>query len=58
VWPRYDWEGELAPKPVWLHPGERWSDPAPETLLGPQHDDLRLELTAELDRLTGHSATP
>lgn len=56
VWPRYDWEGDIAPKPVWMHPGERWSDPAPDTVLGTQHDDLRRELTAELDRLTGASA--
>jgi diadenosine tetraphosphate (Ap4A) HIT family hydrolase len=49
VWPRYDWEGELARGPVILHGHERWSDPT--TALGPQHDALRTELTAELARL-------
>jgi hypothetical protein len=49
VWPRYAWEGELARGPVILHGHERWSDPT--TALGPQHDALRTELTAELARL-------
>jgi diadenosine tetraphosphate (Ap4A) HIT family hydrolase len=54
VWPRYEWEGpELVWRPVWLHPPERWQDPEPATVLGPQHDDLRAELGAELDRLAG-----
>jgi diadenosine tetraphosphate (Ap4A) HIT family hydrolase len=52
VWPRYDWEGpDHTWRPVALHPIERWRDPAPDTVLGPQHDALRAELTAELDRL-------
>ncbi|GAA4012925.1 DeoR family transcriptional regulator [Allokutzneria multivorans] len=47
---RYDWEPEhLVGRPVWLYPAEHWS--APETALGPQHDKLRAELTAEIDRL-------
>ena len=55
VWPRYEWEGEVAPRPVWMHPTERWSDPDPQTVLGPQHDGIRAELTAELARLrSGH----
>ncbi|QWF83562.1 hypothetical protein [Amycolatopsis sp. CA-230715] len=50
VWPRYDWEPQqLVGRPVWLYPAERWSDPA--THLGPEHDDLRAELAAEIDRL-------
>jgi diadenosine tetraphosphate (Ap4A) HIT family hydrolase len=50
IWARYDWEPQhLVGHPVWLYPVERWSDPA--TALGPQHDDLRAELTAEIDRL-------
>ena len=50
VWPRYDWEPEhLVGRPVWLYPLERWSDPG--TALGPAHDDLRAELTAEIDQL-------
>jgi len=54
VWPRYEWEGhEHTWRPVWLHPVERWRDPAPDTVLGPQHDELRRELRAELDRLAG-----
>lgn len=54
VWPRYDWEPpHLVGRPVWLYPVERWSDPA--TALGPGHDDLRAELTAELDRLRSRS---
>ena len=52
VWPRYEWEGEQAArKPVWLYPPTFWSEPSPETELGPAHDDLRAELTAELHRL-------
>ena len=54
VWPRYEWEGpELTWRPVALHPLERWRDPAPDTVLGPQHDELRRELRRELDRLAG-----
>jgi diadenosine tetraphosphate (Ap4A) HIT family hydrolase len=54
VWPRYDWEPpEIVGRPVWLYPVERWSDPA--TALGPDHDDLRAELTAEIDRLRSRS---
>ena len=50
VWPRYEWEPpELVPRPVWLHPAERWSDPA--TRLGPEHDGLRVELTDALAAL-------
>lgn len=53
VWPRYEWEGpDHVWRPVALHPIERWRAPAPETVLGPQHDDLRAALTAELDRLS------
>jgi diadenosine tetraphosphate (Ap4A) HIT family hydrolase len=51
VWPRYEWEGDIAPRPVWMHPPERWSDPDPQTVLGPQHDEWRAELTTELTRL-------
>lgn len=52
VWPRYDWEGpDHVWRPVALHPLERWHDPRPETVLGPQHDDLRADLAAELARL-------
>ena len=51
IWPRYDWEPpHLVERPVWLYPVERWSDP--ETALGPGHDDLRAELTAEIERLS------
>ncbi|MGW4208993.1 hypothetical protein ACWEIJ_13485 [Lentzea sp. NPDC004789] len=50
IWPRYDWEPpDLVGRPVWLYPVERWSDPA--FAVGPEHDDLRAELTAEIDRL-------
>ena len=50
VRPRYDWEPEhLVGRPAWLYPAGHWSDPA--TALGPQHDDLRADLVAELDRL-------
>jgi diadenosine tetraphosphate (Ap4A) HIT family hydrolase len=49
VWPRYGWEGDLARGPVILHGHRRWSDPS--TALGPQHDELRAELAAELARL-------
>lgn len=50
VWPRYDWEpADIVGRPVWLYPVERWSDPA--TALGAEHDELRAELTAEIDLL-------
>lgn len=56
VWPRYEWEGpEHTWRPVALHPIERWRSPAPETVLGPQHDDLRADLVAEIDQLTAHA---
>ena len=51
VWPRYDWEpAELAGKPVWLYPPERWSDPAYR--LGPEHDALREAITRRLAGLS------
>ena len=54
VWPRYEWEGpDLVWRPVALHPLEEWRDPSPDTVLGPQHDELRTELGTELDRLAG-----
>lgn len=49
IWPRYDWEPpERAGYPVWLYPGEQWSDPA--TMLGPQHDGLRSAIQEQLAR--------
>lgn len=57
VWPRYDWEpSEVVGKPVWLHPPERWSDPATE--LGEQHAELRAALAMEVWRLAGEFGTP
>ena len=51
VWPRYEWEPpELVTRPVWLHPAERWSDPA--SRLGPEHDGLRAELADALSALS------
>lgn len=50
VWPRYDWEpADIVSKAVWLYPAEHWHDPA--TALGPGHDELRADLTSEVDRL-------
>lgn len=50
VWPRYDWEPpDLVRKPVWLYPGERWSDPA--TLLSDRHARLRSRLVHEIETL-------
>ncbi|GAA4682185.1 HIT family protein [Streptomyces youssoufiensis] len=52
VWPRYAWEpDELARKPVWLYPAERWSDA--RHALGPRHAALRAAIGEELDRLGG-----
>ena len=52
VWPRYEWEGaDHVWRPVALHPLERWRAPEPDTVLGPQHDELRVELATELARL-------
>lgn len=54
VWPRYDWEpAERVRKPVWLYPPEFWT--LPSLRLGPQHDQLRVAITAEL---LGLGATP
>lgn len=47
---RYEWEPQhLRGSPAWLYPAEYWSDPT--IALGPQHDGLRADLTAEIDRL-------
>lgn len=49
IWPRYDWEPpDRVCKPVWLYPPEFWS--LPTVQIGPQHDQIRAALTAELDR--------
>ncbi|MFC3493537.1 HIT family protein [Glycomyces rhizosphaerae] len=51
VWPRFDWEpADLVGRPVWLYPGERWSDE--RYALGSQHTELRQAISEELDRLT------
>jgi diadenosine tetraphosphate (Ap4A) HIT family hydrolase len=50
VWPRYDWEApDIVGKPVWLYPAETWRGQG--VPLGPDHDDLRADLTAEVRRL-------
>ena len=50
IWPRYDWEpSEIVSKPVWLYSPDHWWDPV--HALGPEHDALRSELSAEIDRL-------
>ncbi len=50
VWPRFAWEpADVAGKPVWLYPRERWSDE--RFRLGPRHDVLRDAISSELDRL-------
>ncbi|MGW6529373.1 HIT family protein [Streptomyces venezuelae] len=50
IWPRYEWEPpDLVGEPVWLYPRERWSDD--RFALGSQHDPLRENIGAELDRL-------
>ncbi|MGH3378580.1 MAG: hypothetical protein ACRDP6_28025, partial [Actinoallomurus sp.] len=50
VWPRYDWEPtEFHDHPVGRYPDERWDEQ--ETRLGPQHEQLRAEILAELNRL-------
>ncbi|WP_412538009.1 diadenosine tetraphosphate hydrolase [Longispora sp. K20-0274] len=47
IWPRYQWEPpEVIGRPVWLYPEENWRDPA--TVLGPQHETLRAEITRYL----------
>ena len=47
IWPRYAWESaDLRTRAVWLYPEERWHDAA--TALGPQHNDLRAAITANL----------
>jgi diadenosine tetraphosphate (Ap4A) HIT family hydrolase len=55
VWPRYEWEGpEHTWRPVALHPIQRWRAPAPETVLGPGHDDLRADLVAQIRHLSAN----
>ncbi|MCL1840454.1 MAG: diadenosine tetraphosphate hydrolase [Propionibacteriaceae bacterium] len=50
IWPRYSWEpAEIVGYPVWGYPHSMWDDPA--TQVGPQHDELRTALTAEILRL-------
>jgi diadenosine tetraphosphate (Ap4A) HIT family hydrolase len=52
VWPRYEWEGfDQVWRPVARYPIDRWRDPLPQTVLGPQHDDLRRALADELSAL-------
>jgi diadenosine tetraphosphate (Ap4A) HIT family hydrolase len=47
---RYSWEApEFAGRPWSHYPAEIRN--APSTLLGPQHDDLRAELAAEIEKL-------
>jgi diadenosine tetraphosphate (Ap4A) HIT family hydrolase len=49
---RYDWESpEYISGPVPCYPAAERN--APEHLLGPQHNDLRAELAAELEQLSG-----
>ena len=50
VWPRYEWEpADIVSKAVWLYAVEHWHDPV--TALGPDHDELRADLTSEVGRL-------
>ncbi|AOR36508.1 diadenosine tetraphosphate hydrolase [Streptomyces fodineus] len=50
VWPRFEWESaEMAGKPVWLYPPDRWS--GERFRLGPRHDVVRDAIGSELDRL-------
>ncbi|RPE45743.1 diadenosine tetraphosphate (Ap4A) HIT family hydrolase [Streptomyces sp. Ag109_O5-1] len=49
VWPRFEWEpAELVGRPVWLYPGDRWTDG--RFRLSPRHDVVRDEIRSELDR--------
>lgn len=50
VRPRYEWEPkEYSWGPAWVYPADQRAKPA--AALGPQHDSLRAELTAEIDKL-------
>jgi diadenosine tetraphosphate (Ap4A) HIT family hydrolase len=52
VTPRYQWEpADVVGWPAALHHWTRRVDPDADAL-GPAHDELRAELTAEIDRLT------
>lgn len=47
IWPRYEWEpAAIVGHPVWGYDASRWCDPA--HALGPAHDALRADLTAEI----------
>ena len=49
IWPRYAWEPpELAWRPVWLYPLQRWGDP--DTALSSAHDALRAAITSHLTK--------
>ena len=50
IWPRYEWEpGDNRSRPAWSYP--QHIRQRPQTILGPQHDDLRRELTEALSSL-------
>jgi diadenosine tetraphosphate (Ap4A) HIT family hydrolase len=54
VFPRYAWEdAELLAGPVWQYPVDRWAHPVYSA--GPEHDDLRGELTAALREITAEA---
>lgn len=55
VTPRYEWEpDDIIGWPAALHHWTKRVDD--EHALGPQHDDLRAEIVAEIDLLLGHPA--
>jgi diadenosine tetraphosphate (Ap4A) HIT family hydrolase len=54
VLPRYEWEpAEFVTGPVWAYPSEHWKHPV--YAAGPEHDDLRAELTAALREITAEA---
>ncbi len=55
IFPRYGWEPNgLVTDPLWHYPQSAWTDS--KNQLGPQHDELRAALTAEIIRLRDDDA--
>lgn len=55
IFPRYGWEPNgLVAAPIWKYPENTWTDA--NNQLGPQHDELRAELKAEITRLRDDSS--
>lgn len=55
VFPRYEWEGPKALRPVWDYRDNHWTDELHE--YKPGHEPLRAAITAELERLAAEAGS-